>query len=94
MAEVRNMKNFALQHIAQQLYHIEAHDDGNGQLMQIVLRVPATNLPLLQQAAREGAAIPIEGFSRYGDMIGWNYGRFLDESIRDSLRRDYGIEQI
>ncbi|MCI5049751.1 MAG: hypothetical protein MRY32_05405 [Rickettsiales bacterium] len=86
------MSAIAMKQLANQLQHITAKNSGNGQLMQIILQVAPNKQPLLEKSVSEQEEFTIDDLSQYGEVVGWNFGRFVSEDTCQIVKERFDVE--
>lgn len=78
--------------LAPHLYHLMATDTDSQRMTQVVVQLSATTVPLLNKAIETHELLTLSRLGEWGEIIGFHYGRYPDESLRRSVRERYGIE--
>ncbi len=86
------MQNNSPRLLAPNLYHLVTTDIDADRMVHVVIQLSATTVPLLQKAIALKEPLALSRLGEWGEMIGYNYGRYPDESLRDTVRARFGVE--
>ncbi len=78
--------------LAPHLYLLVATDTDSQRMMHVVIQLNAATLPLLNKAIEVAESLTLSRLGEWGEIIGFNHGRYPDESLRDAVRARCGVE--
>lgn len=86
------MQNSPPRMLAPHLYHLVTTDVDSQRMVHVVVQLSATTVPLMNKAMELQESLALSRLGEWGEIIGWNFGRYPDESLRDVMRTRYGVE--